>query len=79
MAAIRKECERRGWFVFKVHGSAFQMPGLPDLVVCAEGRFLGIEVKRPGGKPTAVQDAVHAAIRRAGGQVIVATGAEDLP
>lgn len=45
--AIQKEITRRGWFVFKVHGSPTMMKGLPDLIVCAEGLYIGIEVKTP--------------------------------
>jgi hypothetical protein len=33
---------------FKTHGGPFQMAGLPDLVGCINGRFIGIEVKAPG-------------------------------
>ena len=36
-----------GGFWFKVHGGPFQMAGLPDLLGCVQGRFIGIEVKRP--------------------------------
>lgn len=45
--AIQKEIVKRGWFVFKVHGSPTMMTGLPDLIVCAEGLYIGIEVKTP--------------------------------
>lgn len=39
-----------GAWVFKVHGGPMQMVGVPDLVLCVEGQFIGIEVKfqRPG-------------------------------
>lgn len=35
----------RGFFVYKTHGSTETMSGLPDLVGCKDGRFIGIEVK----------------------------------
>ena len=35
---------------FKVHGSKFMPAGIPDIVCCFNGSFLGIEVKRPGAK-----------------------------
>ncbi|GAC1521769.1 MAG: hypothetical protein NVS3B1_06410 [Marmoricola sp.] len=41
--------------VFKVHGGKFQEVGQPDLIACIRGRFVGIEVKLPGGEPTGVQ------------------------
>lgn len=43
MDAIRVE----GYFCFKVHGSEYMMAGLPDIIVCAEGLFIGLETKNP--------------------------------
>lgn len=43
------------------------MVGWPDLLMCIRGRFVGIEVKRPGGRATALQVSRLEAIRRAGG------------
>lgn len=40
----------KGVYHFKVHGSKFMPIGLPDIVCCFKGSFLGIEVKRPGAK-----------------------------
>ena len=37
-------------YYFKVHGSNFQVRGIPDIVSCINGHFVGIEVKRPGAK-----------------------------
>jgi len=34
----------------KIHGHQFQAAGIPDLVGCCIGRFIGIEVKLPGTK-----------------------------
>lgn len=45
--AIQKAITAQGHFVFKVHGSPTMMIGLPDLIVCAEGLYIGIEVKTP--------------------------------
>lgn len=67
-----------GAFPFKVHGSEFMMAGLPDLIVCYRGDFIGIEVKMPGNAPTDRQLYVHELIRRAGGRVIVAYAVEDV-
>ena len=33
--------------VFKVWGSAFQERGVPDIIGCYQGRYIGIEAKRP--------------------------------
>lgn len=75
---IREYLTSRGAFVFKVHGSGMMMAGLPDLIACIEGRFVGIEVKMPGNKPSARQLYVHRMIRNAGGEVIVAYGVDDV-
>ena len=37
-------------YYFKVHGDEYVKPGIPDLVCCWNGKFLGIEVKRTGAK-----------------------------
>ncbi len=63
-------------FFFKIHGSAQMMAGLPDLIGCYHGWFIGIEVKQPGQKPTERQVFVHSMIKRAGGTVIVATSVD---
>lgn len=45
--------------------------GVPDFVVCMEGRFYAIECKANGGKPTALQLKNHDDIRKAGGVALV--------
>lgn len=39
----------------KVHGSAFQSAGEPDIDACVAGRAVKVEVKMPGGTPTPIQ------------------------
>lgn len=58
-----------GYFVFKVHGSEFMMAGLPDIIVCAEGKFIGLETKLPStrGNVSPRQSYVHSQIDNAGG------------
>lgn len=66
----------RSWW-FKVKGGSGQQAGIPDIVGCLDGRFVAIEVKRPGKRPTKLQDHVMGRIREAGGAVGVATSVED--
>lgn len=47
--------------------------GAPDYLICLNGCFWGLEIKRPGKKPTAIQDRRMNAIRRAGGQAVAGT------
>lgn len=58
-----------GWFCFKVHGSETMMAGLPDIIVCAGGLFIGLEVKMPGKRynTSKIQKRVHENIRAAEG------------
>lgn len=75
MDALRAE----GWFCFKVHGSALMMSGLPDVIVCAEGLFIGLETKHDETRDgtSARQEYVHDQIRLAGGVAQVVTSVEE--
>lgn len=68
---IQKAIKARGGFCFKVHGSETMMAGLPDIVCCYRGLFIGLEVKMPGGVVSDRQHYVHGMIRRAGAEGIV--------
>ena len=43
------------------------LAGFPDILLCLGGRFIGVEVKLPGGKISPIQAITHDAIREAGG------------
>jgi hypothetical protein len=75
MTALRLE----GWFCFKVHGSEHMMAGLPDIIVCAEGLFIGLETKMPDKRnnTSARQDYVHGEIQAAGGYAGVVCSPEE--
>jgi hypothetical protein len=45
--------------------------GVPDFLVCHKGRFIGIECKANGGKPTALQLNNMKQIELAGGTAVV--------
>lgn len=49
-----------------------------DYLLCVNGRFLAIETKAPGKKPTDRQKMVIGQIRRAGGTCFVIDGDEGL-
>jgi len=76
---IQQALRAQGWFCFKVHGGPTMMAGLPDIIVCAEGLFVGLETKMPEsrGKVSAHQGYVHDKIRQAGGAVAVVCGVEE--
>jgi hypothetical protein len=52
--------------------------GLPDIIVVAQGKFIAIEVKRPGAKLRKEQAEFGCRVIREGGTYIVATDLEDL-
>lgn len=45
-----------GAYYFFPVASGYGSAGVPDLVACIKGRFIGIECKANGGKTTALQD-----------------------
>lgn len=67
---------KRIWMV-KTHGGLMQAAGLPDIMGCYMGRFFALEVKRPGEKPTRLQQFVLEAISFAGGIAKVVFSAAD--
>lgn len=74
---IRAALEARGAFVFKVHGGPMMMAGLPDLIVCYKGRYIGLEVKTATGKVSKVQELIHRKIRAAGGYCAVVRSVDE--
>ena len=56
-----------GAYVVTVTTFGYGGSGAPDRVCCLGGRFVGIEVKREGKEPTAIQDRRMSEIRKAGG------------
>lgn len=77
--AIQKRLGQLGVFVFKVHGSALMPKGLPDLICCVEGLFVGLEVKTP---QTLRNVSTHQLLKRdeiaaAGGRWFVVASVDD--
>jgi len=58
-----------GGTCFKIHGgdNPFQAVGIPDLLCCIEGRFVGVEAKMPGESLRPAQVVALAEIYNAGG------------
>lgn len=68
-----------GVYWFKVHGSNFMVPGIPDLICCHQGRFIGIEVKASTGGVQSEQQRIHERnIKRAGGIYILANSLDSI-
>lgn len=53
---IKAELKNRGaWFVKYWGGGEFTKAGVPDILCCYKGRFIGIEVKASKGKLSELQ------------------------
>lgn len=66
-----------GVVVRKRHGSAWGIAGDPDLYGSINGRHFEIEVKRPGERPTALQQARLEQWAASGARAGVATSTEE--
>lgn len=80
VSATRSLLKEKGARPFKIQGDSdsFQEVGIPDLLVCYKGRFVGLEAKMPGNKPTAKQKAVLDEIVQTGGYAIAYTTVEQV-
>lgn len=65
-------------FFWKEHGGMYGTAGIPDLIVCYKGRFLGFECKVGKNKPTILQEATIKKILRAGGYAMVVGSVEEV-
>lgn len=63
---------------FKVHGSNWQKPGIPDILMCCNGRFVGLEMKADGDYASTVQQGVIAQIHQAQGRCYIIRDAMEL-
>jgi Holliday junction resolvase len=70
-AKIIKRLEAEGWYVLKLIQT--NKPGIPDLVATKPNEVLWVEVKRPGQRPSKVQEYRHAELRALGHRVEVWT------
>ncbi|MFA5543407.1 MAG: VRR-NUC domain-containing protein [Bacilli bacterium] len=64
-----------GSFFIKTHGGPFQVKGLPDIMGCYKGVFIGLEVKVPGRENTVTDFQIYRInqINTAGGFATVVT------
>ena len=68
---IQKELKKLGHRSVKYPGGRFGETGVSDLLCCICGRFVAIEVKRPGKQATGPQRAFLDSIRASGGLTMV--------
>jgi len=68
---ICKILKEMGAYYFYASTGGYGSSGVPDIIACYRGRFIGIEAKANGGKPTALQLKNLSDIERCGGQALV--------
>lgn len=61
----------RGGYAETIWGGGYQSAGIPDILACYKGVFLGIEVKVGKNKPSELQKAKVKLINDAGGLAFV--------
>lgn len=66
-----------GLFHYRAPGGAYGRPGIPDIIICYKGRFVGMEVKTPEGRVSGFQKTVGAEIEGCGGVWVVVRSVED--
>jgi hypothetical protein len=74
---IQAALRDRGGKVIKVHGGAYAVAGTPDLIGAIDGVSFAIEVKRPGERPSAKQEAELSAWAAQGWATGVACSVQD--
>jgi Holliday junction resolvase len=64
---IKKLLEEYGAYYFMPTTGGYGRSGVPDIVACLRGKFIGIECKANGNKPTALQEKNLMEIMNVGG------------
>ena len=62
--------EQHGWY-FKVWGGGFQKSGIPDMIICANGFFISVELKSSIGRPSELQKLNSIRINQSNGIAII--------
>lgn len=52
---IKKFLDAHGAFYVKFFANAYTKSGIPDILCCINGYFVGVEVKAQNGKPSEIQ------------------------
>lgn len=52
---IKNFLKKENCYYFKFWGTMYTRAGVPDLIACVDGWFVGIEVKSDVGKPSEIQ------------------------
>ena len=67
---VKSFLKEQGCWYLKTWSSGFQRAGVPDLIVCCNGHFIGVEVKATNGRLSDLQKFELKSIRMSGGKAI---------
>ena len=73
---IKKYLDSIGAWYFCPYMAGMGKSGVPDIIACIVGHFVGIEVKREGKRPTKLQMRRIAEIQQARGSAFAGTAAD---
>lgn len=68
---VKEYLKDHGCWVLKTWSNGIQREGVPDLLVCCNSYFVGIELKNETGKPSTLQKWNIAQINAAGGLAFI--------
>ena len=68
---VKKWLKEHGAWFLKTWGGGYQRNGIPDLLICWKGKFIGIELKTDIGKPSPLQLHELNEIEKAGGIALI--------
>ena len=68
---VKNKLDQLDCYYFMPATGGYGASGVPDIIVCYQGTFIGIECKANGNKPTALQTKHLVDITNAGGKSMV--------
>lgn len=68
---VKRYLKSKNIYYFKYFGNAYSTPGILDLTLCINGRFVAVELKSEKGKVSVLQEYNIKEIKRCGGIAIV--------
>lgn len=68
---MKKFLDSQGAWHVKFFANSYTKSGIPDILACVNGYFVGIEVKAQNGKPSELQLYNVRKIREAGGFAVI--------
>lgn len=68
---VKKFLDSQGAWYVKFFANSYTKSGIPDILACVNGYFVGVEVKAPNGVPSELQKYNVQKIREAGGFAVI--------